>query len=86
MPAQELPATASPADPFTSDEASLSAPSNHSQRSESSIPSATKSKGFRAQIGFETVARRTLGIVLLSTTVLLFTASSFLASVSSPRS
>jgi solute carrier family 35 protein F5 len=82
MSALEPPVTVSLAERFTSDEPSLSAPSHHTRRPGSSIRSAAKSKGFRAYIGLETIARRTLGIVLLFITVLLFTASSFLGSVS----
>jgi len=84
MSAQEPTVTVSLAERFTSDEPSLSAPSHHTRQSGSSIRSAAKSKGLRAHIGLETVARRTIGIVLLFITVLLFTASSFLGSVS-PR-
>lgn len=43
---------------------------------------ASKRGGFRAGIGLHNMARRTLGIILLLTTVLLWTASNFLASVS----
>jgi solute carrier family 35, member F5 len=85
MSALEPPVTVSLTERFTSDEPSLSAPSHHTRRPGSSIRSAAKSKGFRAYIGLETVARRTLGIVLLFITVLLFTASSFLGSVSPPQ-
>ena len=41
-----------------------------------------KAHGFRAGVGLENVARRTLGIIMLLTTVLLWTTSNFLASVS----
>lgn len=44
--------------------------------------SGKKEHGFRASVGLENVARRTLGIIMLLTTVLLWTASNFLASVS----
>lgn len=40
-----------------------------------------KGHGFRAGVGLENVARRTLGIIMLLATVLLWTASNFLASV-----
>lgn len=40
-----------------------------------------KHRGFRADIGLESLARRTLGIILLFITVFLWTASNFLASV-----
>jgi solute carrier family 35 protein F5 len=86
MSDQEPPVTISLAERFTSDEPSLSAPSSHhARRSGSSIRSAAKREGLRAHIGLETVSRRTLGIVLLIITVLLFTASSFLGSVSPPQ-
>lgn len=42
----------------------------------------SKNMGFRAGVGLENVARRTLGMVLLGVTVLLWTSSNFLASVS----
>lgn len=41
-----------------------------------------KGHGFRAGVGLKNVARRTLGIIMLLTTVLLWTTSNFLASVS----
>jgi hypothetical protein len=44
--------------------------------------SAGKNMGFRAGVGLENVARRTLGMVLLGVTVMLWTSSNFLASVS----
>ncbi|KUJ22212.1 uncharacterized protein LY89DRAFT_396166 [Mollisia scopiformis] len=56
-------------------------PSEHHDRY--SIPplqSSVKPKGFRASAGLENVARRTLGIILLLTTVVLWTASNFLSS------
>jgi solute carrier family 35 protein F5 len=46
-----------------------------------SIHSHTKSKGFRESAGLENIARRTLGIMLLLTTVVLWTASNFMSSV-----
>jgi solute carrier family 35 protein F5 len=44
-----------------------------------------KPGGFKAGLGLENVARRTLGIALLLVTVFLWTASNFLASVNSQR-
>ena len=56
--------------------------SEHYERpSMSSSRSALKPQGFRAGVGLENVARRTLGIFLLLVTVFLWTASNFLASV-----
>jgi hypothetical protein len=43
--------------------------------------SALKPRGFRAGVGLQNVARRTLGIFLLLVTVFLWTSSNFLASV-----
>ena len=40
-----------------------------------------KSLGFRANLGLDTMARRTLGIIMLMITVFLWTSSNFLASV-----
>lgn len=42
----------------------------------------SKNMGFRAGVGLENVARRTLGMLLLGVTVFLWTSSNFLASVS----
>lgn len=42
----------------------------------------SKNMGFRAGVGLGNVARRTLGMVLLGVTVMLWTSSNFLASVS----
>lgn len=53
----------------------------HSLSQDSSL----KPQGFRAGVGLENVARRTLGIILLLTTVVLWTTSNFLASVSYSR-
>jgi len=50
------------------------------RRPASSSSSAPKVIGFRARIGLEKVARRTLGIILLLITVFLWTGSNFLAS------
>lgn len=44
--------------------------------------SSPKVSGFRASTGLQNVARRTLGIILLLITVILWTVSNFLASVS----
>ncbi|PMD58881.1 uncharacterized protein K444DRAFT_531113 [Hyaloscypha bicolor E] len=46
----------------------------------SSSRSALKPRGFRAGVGLQNVARRTLGILLLLVTVFLWTSSNFLAS------
>jgi solute carrier family 35 protein F5 len=54
---------------------------NHDRRSMSSSRSILKVRGFKASVGLENVARRTLGIFLLLVTVFLWTASNFLASV-----
>lgn len=53
------------------------------RRSLSSEPS-PKHQGFRADVGLQNIARRTLGIILLLITVILWTTSNFLASVSGP--
>lgn len=58
---------------------------NHERYSPSLLPS-RKSKGFRASAGLENIARRTLGIILLLTTVVLWTASNFIQSVCHPSS
>lgn len=56
--------------------------SSHSERhAVPSIRSYTKAKGFRESAGLENIARRTLGIILLLTTVVLWTASNFMSSV-----
>lgn len=54
---------------------------DHSQRSLPEEPN-PKVSGFRASTGLQNVARRTLGITLLLITVILWTVSNFLASVS----
>lgn len=56
---------------------------HHSRLSGSSCPPGRGVQGFRAGIGLNNVARRTLGIILLLVTVVLWTGSNFLASVSS---
>lgn len=53
---------------------------SHGRRSLSSSRSTLKARGFKASVGLENVARRTLGIFLLLVTVFLWTASNFLAS------
>lgn len=54
----------------------------HDERSASPVRLLKSSSGFRAGVGLENIARRTLGIILLLVTVFLWTASNFLASVS----
>ncbi len=49
-----------------------------------SAPLASHTRGFRASIGLANVTRRALGIGLLMVTVVLWTTSSFLASVRRP--
>ncbi|OWO99277.1 hypothetical protein B2J93_1165 [Marssonina coronariae] len=49
-------------------------------RDGASAPSGKNSRGFRAGVGMENIARRTLGILLLLVTVVLWTTSNFLAS------
>jgi len=53
---------------------------HHDTPSMSSSISALKPRGFRAGVGLQNVARRTLGIFLLLVTVFLWTSSNFLAS------
>lgn len=60
------------------------ADTHHTSRSGSSCPPNRGVQGFRAGIGIKKVARRTLGIILLLVTVVLWTGSNFLASVSTP--
>jgi hypothetical protein len=55
---------------------------HHDRPSISSSRLALKPRGFRAGVGLQNVARRTLGIFLLLATVFLWTSSNFLASVS----
>lgn len=58
-------------------------PSVHRRRvSMASSLQPVKPDGFRAGMGLQNMARRTLGIILLLLTVFLWTASNFLASVS----
>jgi solute carrier family 35 protein F5 len=73
-----------PAPPAVAEEFEVPTPrqSEHLDRlSLSSTRSVLKPKTFRAGVGLENVARRTLGIFLLLVTVFLWTASNFLASV-----
>ena len=56
----------------------------HGRRSASFTESVLNPQGFRAAVGLDNVARRTLGIFLLLVTVFLWTTSNFLASVGSP--
>lgn len=58
------------------------ADAHHTRRSGSSCRPSKGVRGFRAGIGLGNVARRTLGIILLLLTVVLWTGSNFLASVS----
>lgn len=80
MSAQEPPVPPAIADEFV---ATLDMPTDRRQRRSTSSSRAIslKPRGFRAGVGLENVARRTLGIFLLSVTVFLWTASNFLASV-----
>lgn len=64
------------------DEAMPVADTHHTRRSGSSCRPSRSVRGFRAGVGLENVARRTLGIILLLVTVVLWTGSNFLASVS----
>lgn len=86
MSAQGPPDTATLAEHLISDESPVSTPSHHTRQLQagSSVRSTAPGKRFCARIGLANAARRTLGIALLFVTVLLFTASSFLGSVS-PR-
>ncbi len=54
----------------------------HDRHSAASVRSVLKPRGFRAGVGLGNIARRTLGIFLLLVTVVLWTSSNFLASVS----
>ncbi|RDW94925.1 vacuolar membrane protein [Coleophoma crateriformis] len=55
-------------------------PGQDEESSASPVRSSKSPSGFRAGVGLENVARRTLGIILLLVTVFLWTASNFLAS------
>ncbi|KAF8849864.1 hypothetical protein BDZ45DRAFT_603719 [Acephala macrosclerotiorum] len=55
-------------------------PSENHEWHSPSLLSSSKPKGFRASAGLENIARRTLGIILLLTTVVLWTASNFIQS------
>jgi len=52
----------------------------HERHSMSSSRSGLKSTGFKAGLGLDMIARRTLGIILILVTVFLWTSSNFLAS------
>lgn len=80
MSAQEPPVPVTVADDFTLQDGRGSG--QHDVRSVSPVRSFKSASGFRAGVGLENVARRTLGIILLLVTVFLWTASNFLASVS----
>lgn len=69
------------ADTYEAEHFSNRASEDHLQHSvpEESNP---KASGFRESTGLQNVARRTLGIILLLITVILWTVSNFLASVS----
>lgn len=79
MSAQEPPMPLIVADGFTNPHESSSG--HRERRSISSSRSVFKVQGFKASVGLENMARRTLGIFLLCVTVFLWTASNFLASV-----
>lgn len=72
-------ANAEPERRFSEDAADLAASIGSSLRTRSLSPVA---RGWRAKLGLGGVARRTLGILLLLTTVFMWTLSNFLASVS----
>jgi hypothetical protein len=73
------------AEDFTiADEVMSVADTQHTRRSGSSCRPSKGVRGFRAGVGLGNVARRTLGIILLLVTVVLWTGSNFLASVSNP--
>jgi len=61
------------------------ADTHHTRRSGSSCRPGRGVRRFRAGIRLGNVARRTLGIILLLVTVVLWTGSNFLASVSDPH-
>ena len=61
------------------------ADTHHTRRSGSSYRPSRGGRRFRAGVGLRNVARRTLGIILLLVTVVLWTGSNFLASVSGPH-
>jgi len=69
-------------DSTVADEVMPVADTHHTRRSDSSSRPSRGVRGFRAGVGLENVARRTLGIILLLVTVVLWTGSNFLASVS----
>ncbi|KAL3417748.1 vacuolar membrane protein [Phlyctema vagabunda] len=79
MSAQMPPVPVRAAEEFEISHERLSA--HHERRRSMSTARSTKStSGFRADVGLQNVARRTLGIILLLITVFLWTASNFLAS------
>lgn len=80
MSAQEPPVPHMVAEEFTIAMPQERTSAQHDRRSMSSVRS-SKIRGFRATVGLQKVARRTLGIFLLLVTVFLWTASNFLASV-----
>src|ERR1700684_3088484 len=79
MSAQEPPVPPARSEEFVVPRRRSSA--HHDRPSMSSSRSALKPRGFRAGVGLQNVARRTLGILLLLVTVFLWTSSNFLASV-----
>jgi hypothetical protein len=80
------PAPPSMTEDFTvADEVMSVADTHHTQRSGSFCRPRRGARGFRAGVGLGNVARRTLGIILLLLTVVLWTGSNFLASVSRPH-
>ncbi|PMD41427.1 hypothetical protein L207DRAFT_324526 [Hyaloscypha variabilis F] len=78
MSAQEVPVSSAVAEGFFVPQRRSS--EQHDRLSRSSSRSAVKPRGFRAGMGLQNVARRTLGIFLLFVTVFLWTSSNFLAS------
>ena len=73
--------------PYTMADNMLPAGRRSSESYERHLPSllsSSKPNGFRASAGLENIARRTLGIILLLTTVVLWTASNFIQSASLP--
>jgi hypothetical protein len=80
MSVQEVPVSSAVAEGFFVPQRRSS--EQHDRLSRSSSRSAVKPRGFRAGMGLQNVARRTLGIFLLFVTVFLWTSSNFLASVS----
>jgi hypothetical protein len=86
MSAQELPDSVLVAEGFAiSDGPTHISAHNEPHQSTSSLPSIRRAGGFTAGVKYKGIARRTFGILLLLATVFLWTGSSFLASVSSPK-